>query len=253
MECDELRSLQNSFFLKKPNFRKIFSFFLKYTNHQSTSIPLEHYSYYIFFNLFQSFLVFFPKIFRKPRKLKKETQFKLKIFLENFQFKNSKFIKNKNFWVESFKKKSLKINQKIKILPSYKHGWGIFSPSGVSNMTIFSEYRGKYIKPSNLNKIEIFYRFSNQDLFFFKLNQAITVDATFSGNLGRLINHSCKPNCFSKIIFHSLKSHIMIISLKNLKKFEELVYDYRINSDEFDYEQIICCCQNLVCRKNLSL
>ena len=35
---------------------------------------------------------------------------------------------------------------------------------------------------------------------FFRIDDEHCVDATFKGNVARYINHSCNPNCYTKIV-----------------------------------------------------
>ena len=53
----------------------------------------------------------------------------------------------------------------------------------------------------------------------------------------RLINHSCNPNC--EVEGKGLK--LWIVAIKDIKKGEELSYDYGFGYDE-DYKQFVCKC-----------
>ncbi len=57
-------------------------------------------------------------------------------------------------------------------------------------------------------------------------------DATVGGNIGRFINHACKPNCYSEIV----GKEIWIRAGTNIKPGEELTYNYFT-----DGEQVIKC------------
>ena len=46
----------------------------------------------------------------------------------------------------------------------------------------------------------------------FGIDQNDVVDATMAGNEARFINHSCEPNCYSKIITIENKKKIMIFA-----------------------------------------
>jgi len=209
---------------------------------------IEHFSHILVYILFQTLIIPMIKIFWKPMKNE--------IFDKNKKKLLRNINKNKR---DSFPKRncdilvSLKLENKLSISLSQKHGWGIFVKYFLKKMTFISEYRGKYIQNYKTDFLESYYRYVNKNLFFFKLNSFITIDATFSGNIGRYINHSCSPNCFTKNINHGVEDFIILISSKNIKLFEELSYDYRINPDEFDIQQTICVCENVTCRKNLNL
>lgn len=48
----------------------------------------------------------------------------------------------------------------------------------------------------------------------FGVDDYYVVDATMAGNEARFINHSCEPNCYSKIITVDGKKKIMIFAKK---------------------------------------
>ena len=50
---------------------------------------------------------------------------------------------------------------------------------------------------------------------------------TVQGGLARFINHSCDPNCYTKIITVDGHKHIVIYSKNHLHTGEELTYDYK--------------------------
>jgi hypothetical protein len=231
-------------------FEKIFKFTRIFVSHF-----LSNYSYECFppqyFNEFsRDILIFLTRIFRKPNSKQKKKFMKKNIQRDEiFLF----FLDRKNFWYELLKNSISVKNGTMKIFPSFRHGWGVYCKENIPTMTILAEYRGDSKRILDLNQIEIFYRFLEKDLFLFKLNEQKTIDATFQGNLGRLINHSCNPNCFSKKINHAGKNYILIINHKPLKNLEEIDYDYRINSDDHDSEQILCDCNTFFCKRNLCL
>ena len=68
------------------------------------------------------------------------------------------------------------------------------------------------------------------------------LDGDFKYNTARLINHSCKPNC--EVDGKGLK--LWIFALRDIKKGEELSYDYGFGFDE-DYRQFPCKCGSKNC------
>lgn len=50
--------------------------------------------------------------------------------------------------------------------------------------------------------------------YMFRIDKDEVVDATMAGNEARFINHSCEPNCYSKIITVDNKKKIMIFALR---------------------------------------
>ena len=55
----------------------------------------------------------------------------------------------------------------------------------------------------------------------------IAVQAPTGGNLARYINHKCAPNCYTRVIGDT----IWIVAAKNIRKGEELSYDYSTDGE----------------------
>ena len=62
----------------------------------------------------------------------------------------------------------------------------------------------------------------------FDLNKKYDLDGDFKFNIARLINHSCDPNC--EVYGSGLK--VWVYAIKDIKKGEELTYDYGFSFDE---------------------
>ena len=52
------------------------------------------------------------------------------------------------------------------------------------------------------------------------------IDPTYKGNLARLINHSCDPNCITEQWNVVGETCIGIFATRNIKEDEELTFDY---------------------------
>ena len=68
------------------------------------------------------------------------------------------------------------------------------------------------------------------------------MDGDYKHNTARLINHSCNPNC--EVTGKGTK--LWISSIKNIKKGEELTYDYGFGFDE-NYKDFPCKCRSSNC------
>ena len=55
-----------------------------------------------------------------------------------------------------------------------------------------------------------------------------TAPPDVQGGLARFINHSCEPNCYTKIITVEGHKHIVIYSKRHIAPGEELSYDYKV-------------------------
>jgi SET domain-containing protein len=64
--------------------------------------------------------------------------------------------------------------------------------------------------------------------FLFELDETYCVDASVNGNSARFINHSCQPNCDTVIE----DDRIFIEAVRDIRRGEELVYDYNYILDE---------------------
>ncbi|MDC6465763.1 SET domain-containing protein-lysine N-methyltransferase, partial [Pelagibacteraceae bacterium] len=78
---------------------------------------------------------------------------------------------------------------------------------------------------------------NDKAIYLFNVNNRYDLDGDFEYNDARLINHSCNPNC--EVDGKGLK--LWIFALRDIKKGEELSYDYGFGYDK-DYKQFVCKC-----------
>jgi SET domain-containing protein len=64
-------------------------------------------------------------------------------------------------------------------------------------------------------------------IWCFQVNRRWVRDAAVGGNIARFINHSCHPNCYVQIVDHT----IWIRAARNIRKGEELTYDYMTDGE----------------------
>ena len=209
-------------------------------------------------NIFSTFYAIFVKIFliKSNNILSSKFVFGLfsLLFSSEKRVNDNRFLDNeKGLQFLFLKYKGIK--RKFCLFPSasYKHLSGIFTAYYLDTLSLILEYRGMKIPKYIKNKIEESNRHRKQNLYFFQLNPHITIDATFLGNQGRLLNHSCKTNCFTKSLVHGNKSAVFIVSKKIIKSLEELCYDYRLSIDDSDFNQVQCLCYNIECKKELMI
>ena len=79
----------------------------------------------------------------------------------------------------------------------------------------------------------------------FKIDDDIVVDATLRGNAARFINHSCDPNCYSKIVDIFGKKHIIIFANRKIIPGEELTYDYKFPIEDEKIRYSTLCDQTM--------
>jgi uncharacterized protein len=101
------------------------------------------------------------------------------------------------------------------------HGWGVFATQPINKNKRIVTYDGEKIANRESLKREARY-LKKGHIWCFKLNRLYVRDAAVGGNIARFINHSCTPNCYTRVI----GDQIWIIAARNLRKGEELTYDY---------------------------
>ena len=112
---------------------------------------------------------------------------------------------------------------------------GLYAAKNIKSGKLVINYKGKLItkKETDTNP-----KFDNDKaIYLFNLNSRYDLDGDFKYNDARLINHSCNPNC--EVEGKGLK--LWITAIKDIKKGEELSYDYGFGYDE-DYKQFVCRC-----------
>ena len=112
---------------------------------------------------------------------------------------------------------------------------GLCATTDIKKGTKIIEYKGKII---TVKETETNPTFDNDKaIYLFNLNKKYDLDGDFKYNTARLINHSCEPNC--EVDGVGLK--LWIYSIKDIKKNEELTYDYGFSFDK-DYKNYPCKC-----------
>lgn len=93
-------------------------------------------------------------------------------------------------------------------------GLGLFAKTDIPKDTFVIEYTGEKITNAEADR--------RGGRYLFNINEKWTIDGKEHHNTARYINHSCVPNCESRIVGGKVK----IYSIKNVKAGEELTYDY---------------------------
>lgn len=114
-------------------------------------------------------------------------------------------------------------------------GWGLKTTANIPKGTFLMEYTGEIIdQQESIRRGEKYDEIGLSYLFDLDFNDTVdavyTIDAFKTGNLSRLINHSCEPNCriwpVTKCNQDPLIYKLCYFSSRQIKAGEELTFDY---------------------------
>ncbi len=144
----------------------------------------------------------------------------------------------------------------IEVRRSVIHAQGIFAACDIPKGTKIREDVGDKItkKESDQRADEQIERHQENpeedgSVYIFTLDNKYDIDGNVEWNTARLINHSCQTNCESDII----DGKIYIIAQKDIKKGQELAYDYGYSLEDFESHPCRCgsrnCCGYIVAER----
>ncbi|XP_073338890.1 histone-lysine N-methyltransferase 2B isoform X2 [Pagrus major] len=131
------------------------------------------------------------------------------------------------------------------------HGRGLFCKRNIEAGEMVIEYAGNVIRAVLTDKREKYYDSKGIGCYMFRIDDFDVVDATMQGNAARFINHSCEPNCYSRVINVDGRKHIVIFALRKIYRGEELTYDYKFPIED-ENSKLHCNCGARRCRRFLN-
>ena len=137
---------------------------------------------------------------------------------------------------------------KIVAFPTAKKGWGVRTIIPLKKGDFVIEYLGEVI-PKNLYQWRLNRKDTEDALYFLELDTNLYIDAEYMGNLSRLINHSCQPNCCTEKYISQGKQVVGIFAKCDIRAGTELTFDYDF---EYDGNEFPCCCEAKGCRGYIS-
>ena len=133
-------------------------------------------------------------------------------------------------------------NFALRLAPSRIHRWGVYAGENIPAKRKVIEYTGERISRTETKRRAL----SADFVYLFTLDDYWTIDGAVGGSGAEYINHSCQPNLASRIV----KGHILYMSLREIKRGEELTVDYRFDKK---VERIDCRCGSPGCRGTINL
>ena len=120
-------------------------------------------------------------------------------------------------------------------------GWGVFATAAIHKNKRIIHYAGERISNQESLKRELRY-IRRGHIWCFKLTNRSVIDAGVGGNDARFINHSCEPNCYIDI----KQGVIWIRAARNIRRGEELTYDYNTDGEGLIKCRCSAGCQRLL-------
>ena len=116
---------------------------------------------------------------------------------------------------------------------------GLYATKDIKEGTKIINYIGKIITNREVEESAKFD--NNKPIYLFTLNNRYTLDGDFHWNTAGLINHSCNNNCD----YEGKGFKVWVSAIRDIKKGEELTYDYGYDMD--CYEDHPCRCNSKNC------
>ncbi|PCH43100.1 SET domain-containing protein [Wolfiporia cocos MD-104 SS10] len=129
----------------------------------------------------------------------------------------------------------------IEIVQTEKKGFGLRAAADLPKDTFIYEYLGDVVsQPSFLKRMRQYAEEGIRHFYFMMLQKDEFIDATKRGGIGRFANHSCSPNCY--VAKWTVGQHVRmgIFANRNIKKDEELTFNY--NVDRYGHDAQPCYC-----------
>lgn len=115
-------------------------------------------------------------------------------------------------------------------------------------------YRGELITNAVADKREREYEAAGMPDYMFRIDKQLVCDAQTYGAMARYVNHSCDPNCESRIFtdMHASAGRptkkIALHAIRDIAEHEELCYDYKFSYEPDPARRIRCHCGAAKCR-----
>ncbi|XP_076930317.1 histone-lysine N-methyltransferase ATXR7-like [Bidens hawaiensis] len=140
--------------------------------------------------------------------------------------------------------------KRLRFQRSKIHDWGLVALEPIEAEDFVIEYVGELIRSRISDIRERHYeKMGIGSSYLFRLDDGYVVDATKRGGIARFINHSCEPNCYTKVISVDGQKKIFIYAKRHIVSGEEITYNYKFPLEE---TKIPCNCGSKRCRGSMN-
>ncbi len=114
------------------------------------------------------------------------------------------------------------------------HGNGVFAARDIKEGERIIEYLGEKITKEESNRRGLEQEEKSKKtgegaVYIFELDDEYDIDGNFDYNDARFINHACETNCEAE----NIDGHIWIVATCDIKKGEEILYNYGYAIEHF--------------------
>ena len=128
------------------------------------------------------------------------------------------------------------------------HGTGVFAARKIKKGEKVAEYVGEIVSSAEGQRIEEESLKKNGTTYVMELGDSRDINGDVEYNDARFINHSCDPNCETKI--SGIK--VEIVAIEDVDVGEEITYDYDFEfDDESEYLKHKCFCGSKECEGHI--
>ncbi|MQL70555.1 hypothetical protein Taro_002848, partial [Colocasia esculenta] len=140
--------------------------------------------------------------------------------------------------------------KRLRFQRSKIHDWGLVALESIEAEDFVIEYVGELIRRQISEIRERQYeKMGIGSSYLFRLDDDYVVDATKRGGIARFINHSCEPNCYTKVVTVDSQKKIFIYAKRHISAGEEITYNYKFPLEE---NKIPCNCGSRRCRGSMN-
>ncbi|OZJ05705.1 hypothetical protein BZG36_01453 [Bifiguratus adelaidae] len=129
----------------------------------------------------------------------------------------------------------------VDIIRTEKKGFGLRALQDLRPNDFIMEYVGEVISnPEFIRRTKTYEAEGLRHFYFMTLKSDEIIDATKKGCKARFMNHSCNPNCITQKWVVGKKMRIGIFTKREVKKGEELTFDYKFERYGATAQQCFC-------------